>query len=149
MVLKNNFGHCNIFVIMAIRDKKRELTEVNLTSMTDIIFMLLIFFMLTSTLIKVVPFELPESFSRAKAPIKITVEIRSADQGYEVNDTPTTEEVLKNTIALAIEAKKASKEDITVTIIAEKGVQFQKVTDVIKIANSLGTKAILATQPHT
>lgn len=134
---------------MAIRNKRRELTEVNLTSMTDIIFMLLIFFMLTSTLIKVVPFDLPESFSRAKAPIKITVEIRSGDQGYEVNDQPTTEDQLKEVIALAIAEKKANKEDVTVTIIAEKGVQFKKVTDVIKIANGLGTKAILATQPHT
>jgi biopolymer transport protein ExbD len=133
---------------MALRKEKRGLTEVNLSSMTDIIFMLLIFFMLTSTLIKVVPFELPESFSRAKAPIKITVEIRSGGQGYEVNDNPTDELNLKDVIAQAIEAKKAAKEDITVTIIAEKGVPFKKVTDVMKIANVLGTKAILATQPH-
>jgi biopolymer transport protein ExbD len=111
--------------------------------------MLLIFFMLTSTLIKIVPFDLPESFSRAKAPIKITVEIRAGDQGYEVNDNPATEEELKDVIALAIAEKKAAKEDVTVTIIAEKGVKFRKVTDVIKIANSLGTKAILATEPHT
>lgn len=134
---------------MAIRSRKKALTEVNLSSMTDIIFMLLIFFMLTSTLIKIVPFDLPESFSRAKAPIKITVEIRAGDQGYEVNDNPATEEELKDVIALAIAEKKAAKEDVTVTIIAEKGVKFRKVTDVIKIANSLGTKAILATEPHT
>jgi biopolymer transport protein ExbD len=134
---------------MAIRSRKKALTEVNLSSMTDIIFMLLIFFMLTSTLIKIVPFDLPESFSRAKAPIKITVEIRAGDLGYEVNDNPATEEELKDVIAEAIAVKKAAKEDVTVTIIAEKGVQFRKVTDVIKIANSLGTKAILATEPHT
>jgi biopolymer transport protein ExbD len=134
---------------MAIRERRRELREVNLSSMTDIIFMLLIFFMLTSTLIKVVPFDLPESFSRAKAPIKITVEIRANQLDYEVNDILTTPEALKATIATAIEEKKVLKEDITVTIIAEKGVQFKQVTDVIKIANSLGTKAILATQPHT
>ena len=134
---------------MAIRTRKKALTEVNLSSMTDIIFMLLIFFMLTSTLIRIVPFELPESFSRAKAPIKITVEIRAGDLGYEVNDNPITEEELKDVIARTIQEKKAANEDVTVTIIAEKGVQFRKVTDVIKIANSLGTKAILATEPHT
>lgn len=117
--------------------------------MTDIIFMLLIFFMLTSTLIKIVPFELPKSFSRAKAPIKITVEIRAGDLGYEINDQPATEDELKDKIALAIQEKKAESEDVTVTIVAEKGVQFRKVTDIIKIANSLGTKAILATEPHT
>lgn len=132
---------------MAIRSRKKGLAEVNLTSMTDIIFMLLIFFMLTSTLVKMVPFELPESDSRAKAPIKITVEVMK-DGSMEVNDVPTTKETLETAIRGAVQEKAVAKEDITVTIVAEKGVTFSQLTDIIKISNRIGTKAILATQPR-
>lgn len=132
---------------MAIRTRKKGISEVNLTSMTDIIFMLLIFFMLTSTLVKMVPFELPESDSRAKAPIKVTVEIMK-DGTVEVNDVPTTEASLEGAIRRALKEKAVPNEQVTVTIVAEKGVPFSQVTHIMKIANRIGTKAILATQPR-
>jgi len=115
--------------------------------MTDIIFMLLIFFMLTSTLVKMVPFELPESDSRAKAPIKVTVEIMK-DGTVEVNDVATEPADLESTIRTAVQEKAINKDDITVTIVAEKGVNFGQVTNLIRISNRIGTKAILATQPR-
>lgn len=132
---------------MAIRSRKKGLAEVNLTSMTDIIFMLLIFFMLTSTLVKMVPFELAESDSRAKAPIKVTVELMK-DGTMEVNDVPVTDESVESEITKAVKEKSATDAEITVTIVAEKGVTFDRITPIMRISNRIGTKAILATQPR-
>lgn len=109
--------------------------------------MLLIFFMLTSTLVKMVPFELAESDSRAKAPIKVTVEIMK-DGTTEVNDVAVTEQTLESEINKAVKEKAATDAEITVTIVAEKGVPFGRITPVMRISNRMGTKAILATQPR-
>jgi biopolymer transport protein ExbD len=136
---------------MALRTRKKGIAEVNMSSMTDIIFMLLIFFMLTSTLVKMVPFELPESDSRAKAALKVTVEIQK-DGTIEVNDVPVSSDA-EITAALRKEVASKSvgppdKSDVTVTIVPEIGVPFSEVTKIMKLANKMGTKAILATQPR-
>jgi biopolymer transport protein ExbD len=44
-------------------------------------------------------------------------------------------------------AKSDNKESATVTIVAEVGVPFERVSKVMSIASSLRVKAILATQP--
>lgn len=136
---------------MALRTRKKGIAEVNMSSMTDIIFMLLIFFMLTSTLVKMVPFELPESDSRAKASIKVTVEIQR-DGLIEVNDIAVdSDEEIMAALRREVAAKTVGppdKSDVTVTIVPEVGVPFSQVTRIMKLANRIGTKAILATQPR-
>jgi biopolymer transport protein ExbD len=45
-------------------------------------------------------------------------------------------------------AKQSNKENATVAIVAEKGVDWQHVNRVMVIAGRLGLKAIIATQPR-
>jgi biopolymer transport protein ExbD len=130
---------------MSLRKKKKHVAEVNMSSMTDIIFMLLIFFMLTSTLIKYLPFKLPESNQRTNAKIKTTVGIEKNGR-LTVNDKSVNINQLEALIraSLAISSDKASP---TITIAAEVGVPFEQVTKVMAIANRLKARTILATAP--
>ena len=130
---------------MSLRKKKKHAAEVNMSSMTDIIFMLLIFFMLTSTLVKYLPFRLPESNQRTNAKIKTTVGIEKSGR-LTVNDQTVTasqlEALLKASLAIS-----PDKPNPTITIAAEVGVPFEQVTKVMAIANRLKARTILATAP--
>jgi biopolymer transport protein ExbD len=130
---------------MAIRRRKKHMGEVNMSSMTDIIFMLLIFFMLTSTLVKFLPFKLPESNQRTNAAIKTTVSIEKNGR-MTVNDRqilPTQlEAVLRSTLVNA-----QDKASPTITIAPETGVTFDQVTRIMAVANRLKVRTILATEP--
>lgn len=133
---------------MALRKKKRELSEVNMSSMTDIIFFLLVFFMLTSTLVKFHALQLPESDSRAKAPKKIAVDLTKDGKVFvEGAEIPASQ--LESTFQA--EVKKAGNTPevpLTVTIAAEIGVPFKRVSEVMVMANKMKIKAILATDPR-
>jgi biopolymer transport protein ExbD len=130
---------------MALRKKKKHGAEVNMSSMTDIIFMLLIFFMLTSTLIKYLPFKLPESSQRTNAKIKTTVGIEKSGR-LTVNDqivkAAQLESLLKASLAIS-----PDKLNPTITIAAEEGVPFGEITKVMAVANRLKARTILATAP--
>ena len=130
---------------MAFRRHKKHMGEVNMSSMTDIIFMLLIFFMLTSTLVKFLPFKLPESGQRTNAAIKTTVSIEKKGR-MTVNDQeilPTQlEAVLRNALTHS-----QDKSAPSVTIAAETGVPFDQVVRVMAVANRLKVRTILATEP--
>jgi biopolymer transport protein ExbD len=130
---------------MALRKKKKHAAEVNMSSMTDIIFMLLIFFMLTSTLIKYLPFKLPESSQRTNAKIKTTVGIEKSGR-LTVNDqivnAAQLESLLKASLAIS-----PDKPNPTITIAAEEGVPFGQITKVMAVANRLKARTIFATAP--
>lgn len=130
---------------MSLRKKKKHVAEINMSSMTDIIFMLLIFFMLTSTLIKYLPFKLPESSQRTNAKIKTTVGIEKNGR-FTVNDKTVNFNQLEALLraSLAISSDKTSP---TITIAAEEGVPFDQVTKVMAVANRLKARTILATAP--
>ncbi len=132
---------------MAMRKKPKHVAEVNMSSMTDIIFMLLIFFMMTSTLVKMVPYKLPESDSRAKAPIKITVEVHKDGQ-FKINEQIATEENMESILRDEVKKKGVVPKKTTVTIMPEIGTTTEQWSVPMKIANKIGAKAILGTEPH-
>jgi len=123
----------------------------NSSSMSDLVFLLLIFFMITSTLISpnAVKLMLPESTSKTMAKQNVTVYI---DENYrfQVNDIPVDVANLQPTIAAGIEA---GVDDGCVVLRADKTVPVQYVVNVIDAVNSIneqsGTKhkVILATSP--
>ena len=131
---------------MPIRRKKKHGAEVNMSSMTDIIFMLLIFFMLTSTLVKFLPFLLPKSDQRTNAQIKTTVSIEKNGR-MTVNDTPILPTQLEGALRKLLTSA-PDKSAPSVTIAAEMGVPFEQVTRIMAVANRLKVKTILATEPR-
>lgn len=131
---------------MALKRRNKASAEFSMASLTDVIFLLLIFFVLTSKLVKINPFELPESDSKTVAPVTVVVEI-GEDGRLIFEGNPTSPGALENTLRTKLRGLE-STEDFTITIAAYKDVPFEKVVDVIEIAGKLRVKAILATQPR-
>ncbi len=130
---------------MGLKKRTKVSAEFSMSSLTDIIFLLLIFFMLTSTLVRLDRFTLPESNSKTIAPTSITLTIEK-DGKYTLNGKPVPRSGVKGAISRA-RNQADNKNNATLTIVAEVGVPFEKVVDLMKMANSFKMKAILATQP--
>ncbi len=129
---------------MPIRSQKKRHVEVNMSSMTDIIFMLLIFFMLTSTLVKFFPFKLPESDQRTTGNVKTTISIEKSGR-FMVNNQVVAASNLEATVRSSL-ASVGAKEPV-LTIAAEVGVPFEQVTKLMAIANKFKARTVLATAP--
>ncbi len=129
---------------MAIGKRNKVSAEFSMSSLTDIIFLLLIFFMLTSSMIQI-NIELPESSSKTVAPTDYTV-IMTKDGSLSFNGKPAT---LREIRPLIVQANKdaSNKENATVAIVAEVGVPWKRVSEVMEIASELKMRAIIATKP--
>ncbi len=131
---------------MALKRRNKASAEFSMASLTDVIFLLLIFFVLTSKLVKLNPFDLPESDSKTVAPVTVVVEI-GEDEQILYEGRPMSPASLEAAISGRIKDLQYT-EDFTLTIAAYKEVPFEKVVDVIEVAGRLRIKAILATQPR-
>lgn len=125
--------------------------ETSSSSMSDLVFLLLIFFMITSTLISpnAVKLLLPESKSKTMAKQNVTVYI-DANCNFIVGDQPVDITQLESSIAAGIEP---DIDDACVVLRADKTVAVQYIVNVIDAVNNIndakGTKhkVILATTP--
>ncbi len=134
---------------MGLKRRSKISAEFSMSSLTDIIFLLLIFFMLTSTLIQVKPFTLPKSDAKTVAPTSVVVAIESDGQ-HAINGRPTERSALRAALNQALQDNKVEdRERFTVTIVAEVGTSFDYVVDVMQIANQMGVRAIIATEPRS
>ena len=136
---------------MAIKTRNKIGVSFNSSSMSDLVFLLLIFFMLTSTLIapNAIKLLLPSSDSKTMAKQTITVYINDLNQ-YFVEETPVTEEELGGKIL----SKIGDQTDATVVLSSDKSVPVQYVVNVIDAVNKINRdtqqnhKVILATSPR-
>lgn len=136
---------------MAIQLRNKRSTEFSTSSMSDIVFLLLIFFVLTSTLVSpnAIKLLLPSSTSeKTLAPESITIYINAENQFFlEQNLMDVTE--LEDAIALEL----LGVQEGSVILRADKTVDVQYVVNVIDAVNAVneqyGTlhKVILATKP--
>jgi biopolymer transport protein ExbD len=131
---------------MALKKRSGVSAEFSLASMTDIIFLLLLFFMLTSTLVKIEPFDLPKSDAKTVAPVNVIVTIKKSGL-HAVNNQETEPAAIQRALASAL-AEVDNNEEATVTIVAETGTSFNLVTKVMEAASANKARAILATQPR-
>lgn len=133
--------------------ESRNKVQVNTSSstMSDLVFLLLIFFMITSTLISpnAVKLLLPESNSKTMAKQNVTVYI-DENFNFQVNDSPVVIESLEPTIEAGIEP---GVTDACVVLRSDKNVPVQYVVNVIDAVNAINDrdhtkhKVILATTP--
>lgn len=130
---------------MGLKKNSKVSAEFSMSSLTDIIFLLLIFFMLTANFVKIDKLELPKSDSITVAPTSIAVSLAKNGE-MKLNG----ELISMGKLTSAVRRELALQEDranATITIVAEVGVPFSKVTDVMNVAKQLRMKAILATSP--
>lgn len=132
---------------MGLKKRSKVSAEFSMSSLTDIIFLLLIFFMLTSTLVKIQPFDLPTSDSKTVAATSVVVTIEKSGR-YTLNNKDISGKAIAR--GLAQEKRNAkNEENVTVTIVAEVGVPFDNVVKVMEAAAQNKLKAIIATQPKS
>ena len=135
---------------MAIKTRNKIGVSFNSSSMSDLVFLLLIFFMLTSTLVapNAIKLLLPSSNSKTMAKQTVTVYINDLFQ-YYVEETPVPDEELASSISAKIEGQT----EATIVLRSDKSVPVQYVVNVIDAVNEINNatqqnhKVILATSP--
>ncbi len=122
-----------------------------MASMSDLVFLLLIFFMLTSTLIapSAIKLLLPSSDSRTMSPQTVTVYIDENRQLY-LEEDPVDLEALHAGLISKLEGHTEG----AVVLRSDQSVPVQYVVNVIDVVERINStyqvkhKVILATQPH-
>ncbi len=135
---------------MGLKRRNKVSAEFSMSSLTDIIFLLLIFFILTSTLVSpnALNLKLPSSSSTTVAPSSIPVSITRKGEWYVDGKRLSSSGKLSSAVRQRISQEKGkSRKDITLTIVAERGVPIENVVKVMDLALSLRVNAILATDP--
>ena len=130
---------------MNIRGRNKVSPEFNMSSMTDIVFLLLIFFMIASTLVSTSPIDilLPKASGKTENKKSIAVSIKK-DLTYYIDQKRVGESVLESELIAAL----SSEEKPTVILRAEKSVPVENVVKVMDIANRNKFKVILAVKPN-
>jgi len=116
-----------------------------MSSMTDIVFLLLIFFMLTSTLVTVNALDilLPKADGKTENKKYVAVSI-TKNLNYYIDRKKVTESELEQFLL----DKTINKENPTIVLRAEEGVPIEKAVKVLDIANRNKIKVILAVRPN-
>ena len=135
---------------MAIKSQNKISTEFSMASMSDLVFLLLIFFMLTSTLVSpnAIKLLLPSSSSKTIAKQTTTVYINDLNQFF-VNETPASDVNMQQLLSQAL----IGQNEGVIVLRADKSVPVQNVVTVIDAVNQMNDllktkhKVILATKP--
>ncbi len=129
---------------MGLRARNKRLTDFQLASLTDIIFLLLIFFVLTSSIVSpnALNIMLPNSDSQTQAVQTVSISI-DKDMKYYLDG----EEIDPTWLETMLPSKLAGQEDPTVVLSADKSVPVEHVVNVMNVASRLKIKMVLATTP--
>jgi biopolymer transport protein ExbD len=129
---------------MNFRGRNKVTPEFSMSSMTDIVFLLLIFFMLTSTMVttNALDLVLPKAKGITAKNQNISVSINK-DLQFFIDKTPVQENDLENMILMNF----ADKEDKSLILRVEEGVPIEHAVKVLDIANRNQIKVVLAVRP--
>tara|TARA_B100000767_G_C19495286_1_gene421963 strand:+ start:63 stop:455 length:393 start_codon:yes stop_codon:yes gene_type:complete len=126
---------------MNLKGRNKVDATFNMSSMTDIVFLLLIFFMLTSTLVTVnaIDILLPKAGGKTENNTSVAVSI-TKDAKFYVEGTEIASAQLESTL----KNKFAGNTSSTLVIRGDQKVSYEKIMYVIDIANRNKIKMILA-----
>ncbi|MDC0380504.1 biopolymer transporter ExbD [Flavobacteriaceae bacterium] len=130
---------------MNIRGRNKVTPEFNMSSMTDIVFLLLIFFMLASTLVttNAIDILLPKASGKTENKKSVAVSIKK-DLTYFIDQKQVTTNQLEANLIKILQQEKIP----TIVLRAEKSVPVENVVKVMDIANRNKFKVILAVKPN-
>lgn len=136
---------------MAYKRQTKVLADTAMSSMTDLVFLLLIFFLITSTLVNpnALKLMLPKSTGQVSAKATVSVSIKDWQDGsytYHINgdEQPVPFTEVEDDLVNLLQ----NKEDPTFSIYADESVPVKEVVSVMNIAKRNHYKVILATQPE-
>ena len=128
---------------MNLSSKNKVDPAFNMASMTDLIFLLLVFFMLTSSFVTPsgLPVNLPTSASSSIETQKISVTV-TKDLQYYVNDKKVTKGTLEGELKLQLTGANGA-----VVLHIDKDTPTEHLVYVAGIATKLEAKVVIATKP--
>jgi len=127
---------------MKLKGRNKVSPEFSMSSMTDIVFLLLVFFMLTSNAPNALDLLLPKAKGKSTNTQNVSVTI-DKNLRYFVNNEQINGEYIE------VELKKAlaGQEKPTIILRAEESVAIREAVNVMDIANRNNYKVILAVRP--
>ena len=130
---------------MNLRSRNKVSADFSMSSMTDIVFLLLIFFMLTSPAItpEALDLILPKAKGKTTSQQNVSVSITKDLQIY-INDERVSQSALESTLKTRL----AGEDDPTIILRAEEGVPIERAVNVMDIANRNSYKIVLAVKPE-
>ncbi|MEH6657655.1 ExbD/TolR family protein [Leeuwenhoekiella marinoflava] len=130
---------------MNLRGRNKVSPEFSMSSMTDIVFLLLVFFLLTSPAITpdALDLILPKAKGKTSNQQNLSVSI-TKDLDIYVNK----ERVTPNNLEAFINSELTGVEDPTIILRAEEGVPIEEAVTVMDIANRNKYKIVLAVRPN-
>ena len=130
---------------MKLKKRNKASAAFNMASLTDIIFLVLIFFVINSEMPNALKLILPNASGKTPASKSITVAL-SNDLIYMVNNKQVNYEEVK--LTLENEIAKSNSDEPTVVLKIDKDVALEKAVELLDIGNQLKVPMILATKPN-
>lgn len=136
---------------MALKRTTRPDPNMSMSSMTDIVFLLLIFFLVTSTLVNpnALKLLLPKSTGQVGAKATVTVSIKDWGEDrytYHINgdESPVPFDNVEDELVELLQ----TEDEPTFSIYSDESVPIKEIVQVMNIAKRNHYKVILATQPE-
>ncbi|MDE5739142.1 MAG: biopolymer transporter ExbD [Bacteroidaceae bacterium] len=121
----------------------------NMASMTDIIFLLLIFFMITSTMVSpnAIKVLLPQGKKQTTAKATARVVIDKDLNLYAATDNDPEEPVTLEELPQVLGTQVNDSTELFVSLYADEAVPYKNIVEILSIANENHFKMVLATRP--
>ena len=130
---------------MGLRSRNKVSANFNMSSMTDIVFLLLIFFMLTSTLVSPNALKLLLPNSKAKTLEKQTISVSiTKDLQFYINENQVAENKIEKELKLIVKNEK----EPAIILHTDKSISIEHVVKIMDIAYRNKYKIVLATNPY-
>ena len=127
---------------MNFKNRNKVSPDFSMSSMTDIVFLLLIFFMLTASTPNALDLLLPKAKGKSTNTQNVSISIKK-NENYYVDNKQIDVEQIENTMRSLLKGK----ENPTVLLRVEETVPIEKAVLVMDIANRNKFKVILAVRP--
>lgn len=135
---------------MALKRRTKVNDAFSMASMTDVIFLLLIFFMVTSTVVvpNAIKVTLPQAKQQTAAKPLTRVTIDSSLNYYVAFGNQREVQVTFDEIAPFLQSCYEKEPEMFVALYADESVPYKEVVKILNIANENKYKMVLATRPQ-
>jgi biopolymer transport protein ExbD len=134
---------------MALKQKHTIESNFSMASMTDVIFLLLIFFMITSTIVvpSAIKVLLPKAQQQVQAKPLTRVTIDADGRYYVAAGGDMEREVPFEAITPFLQSSYSDDPNIFVALYADESVPYREIVRILDIANQNKFKMVLMTRP--
>ena len=134
---------------MSLKKRTKVSAEFSMASMTDIIFLLLLFFIITSTVVQtnVIKVLLPQSTKTERQKTIVNITIDAQHSFFIARDKGATMEVDFDEIEPFLRETVSDNPEMFVALYADESIPYREIVRILDIANKNQFKLVLATRP--